>query len=145
MTRGGGGGQEEEQNVSIVKSLYDAFKRRDVHSIMDMFSDDAIMHGPTPSASVLPWGGTYNGRSGVAQFFKALGESLEPQQFDLNDFIAQDNRVVVLGYQKGRAKPTGRPYEIEFVHVWTIRDDGKFTEFRVYNDTASLVEALRPS
>ena len=136
-------GQVEEENVSKVKRLYDSFKRREVHSIMDMFADDAVMHGPAPSG-VVPWGGTYNGRSGVAQFFKALGESLEPQQFDLNDFIAQDNKVVVLGYQTGRAKPTGRPYEIEFVHVWTIRDDGKFIEFRVYNDTASLVEALRP-
>lgn len=136
-------GQVEEENVSKVKRLYDSFKRREVHSIMDMFADDAVMHGPAPSG-VVPWGGTYNGRSGVAQFFKALGESLEPQQFDLNDFIAQENKVVVLGYQKGRVKPTGRPYEIEFVHVWTIRDDGKFIEFRVYNDTASLVEALRP-
>ena len=136
-----GVGQLEEENVSIVKRLYDAFKRREVHSIMDMFSDDAIMHGPAPSG-VVPWGGTYNGRSGVAQFFKALGESLEPQQFDLNDFIAQGNKVVVLGYQKGRAKPTGRPYEIEFVHVWIILN-GKFVEFRVYNDTASLVESLR--
>jgi ketosteroid isomerase-like protein len=136
-------GQVEEENVSKVKRLYDSFKRREVDSIMAMFADNAVMHGPAPSG-VLPWGGTYNGRSGVAQFFKTLGESLEPQQFDLNDFIAQDNKVVVLGYQKGRAKPTGRPYEIEFVHVWTIRDDGKFIEFRVYNDTASLVEALRP-
>lgn len=136
-------GQEEEENVSMVKRLYDAFKRREVHSIIDMFEDNAVMHGPAPSASVLPWGGTHNGRSGVAQFFKALGESLEPQQFDLNDFIAQDNKVVVLGYQKGRAKPTGRPYETEFVNVWTIRN-GKFMEFRVYNDTAALVESLRP-
>ncbi len=137
-----GVGQLEEENVRRVKRLYHAFKRHEVHSIIDMFSDDAVMYGPAPSG-VVPWGGTYNGRSGVAQFFKTLGESLEPQQFDLNDFIAQDNKVVVLGYQKGRAKPTGRPYEIEFVHVWTIRDDGKFVEFRVYNDTASLVEALR--
>ena len=138
MTRVG----QEEENVSMVKRLYDAFKGREAHSIMDMFADDAVMHGPAPSG-VLPWGGTYNGRSGVAQFFKALGESLEPQQFDLNDFIAQNNKVVVLGYQKGRAKPTGRPYETEFVNVWTIRD-GKFIEFRVYNDTAALVESLRP-
>jgi ketosteroid isomerase-like protein len=137
MIRGG----QEEENVNTVKRLYDAFKRRDVHSIMNMFADDAVMHGPAPSG-VLPWGGKYSGLSGVAQFFKALGESLEPQQFDLNDFIAQDNKVVVLGYQQGHAKPTGRPYEIEFVHMWTIRN-GKFIEFRVYNDTASLVEALR--
>jgi uncharacterized protein len=100
------------------------------------------MHGPAPSG-VLPWWGTHNGHSGVAQFFKALGESLESQQFDLNDFIAQDNKVVVLGYQKGRAKLTGRPYETEFVNVWTIHN-GKFIEFRVYNDTAVLVESLRP-
>jgi hypothetical protein len=29
------------------------------------------------------------------------------------------------------------------VNVWTIRN-GKFIEFRVYNDTAALVESLRP-
>jgi ketosteroid isomerase-like protein len=91
MTRGG----QEEENVSIVKRLYDAFRRREVHSIIDMFADDAVMHGPAPSG-LLSWGGTYNDPSGVAEFFKALGESLEPQQFDLNDFIAQDNKVVVL-------------------------------------------------
>jgi uncharacterized protein len=134
-------GELEEENVSTVKRLYDAFKRRDIHSMMEMFADDAVMHGPAPSG-VLPWGGKYNGHSGVAQFFKALGESLEPQQFDLNEFVAQDNKVIVLGYQKGCAKPTGRPYETEFVNVWTIRD-GKIIEFRVYNDTASLVESLR--
>jgi uncharacterized protein len=86
-------------------------------------------------------GGVYNGRGGVADFFKALGESLEPQQFEPRDFIAQGNKVVVLGYQRGQAKPTGRPYEIEFVHLWSVRD-GKFSEFRVFNDTAALVEPL---
>jgi uncharacterized protein len=133
--------EEEEENVSIVKQLYDAFRRRDIASVLPMFADDAIAHGPAP-AGVLPWGGVHNGRGEVAQFFKALGESLEPRQFELHEFIAQGNKVVVLGYQKGHAKPTGRPYEIEFVHLWSIRD-GKFSEFRVYNDTAALVEALR--
>ena len=134
--------EEEEKNVRIVKQLYDAFRRRDISSVLALFADDVVMHGPAPAA-VLPWGGVHNGRGGVAEFFKALGESLEPQQFDLHEFIAQGNRVVVLGYQKGHAKPTGRPYETEFVNIWSIRGDGKFSEFRVYNDTAALVEALR--
>ena len=77
----------------------------------------------------------------VAEFFIAVGESLEVQQFELRDIIAHGNKVVVLGYQKGKAKPTGRPYEIEFVHLWSLRD-GRFTEFRVFNDTAAIVEAL---
>jgi ketosteroid isomerase-like protein len=105
-----------------------------------MFSDDAILHGPAP-AGVLPWGGVHKGRRGAAEFFTAVGESLKLQQFELRDFIAQGNKVAVLGYQKGQAKPTGRPYEIEFVHLWSTHD-GKVTEFRVFNDTATLVEAL---
>jgi hypothetical protein len=48
----------------------------------------------------------------------------------------------VLGYQRGKAKPTGRPYEIEFVHLWSLHH-GRFTEFWVFDDTAGLVEALR--
>lgn len=133
--------EEEEENIGIVKQLYDAYKRRDISFVLDMFTDDAVLHGPAP-AGVLPWGGVYNSRAGAVDFFKALGESLEPRQFELRDFIAQGNKVVVLGYQRGQAKPTGRPYEIEFVHVWSLRD-GRFAEFRVFNDTAALVEALR--
>jgi ketosteroid isomerase-like protein len=133
--------EKEEENVSIVKQLYDAFERSDISSVLDMFADDAVAHGPAP-AGVLPWGGVHNGREGVAEFLKAFGESLEDDQFELHEFIAQGNKVVVLGYAKGHAKPTGRPYEIEFVHLWSVRDR-KFSELRVYNNTAALVEALR--
>jgi uncharacterized protein len=87
-------------------------------------------------------GAVFTTYKGAAEFFMAVGESLEPQQFELRDYIAQGTKVVVLGYQRGKAKPTGRPYEIEFVHLWSLRH-GRFTEFWVFNDTAGLVEALR--
>jgi ketosteroid isomerase-like protein len=132
--------KEEEEDINIVKQLYDAFGRSDISSVLDMFADDAVAHGPAP-AGVLPWGGVHNGRGGVAELLKALGESLEDEQFELREFIAQGNKVVVPGYAKGHAKPTGRPYEIEFVHLWSVRD-GKISELRVYNNTAALVEAL---
>jgi uncharacterized protein len=74
----------------------------------------------TCTPGVIPWGGVHKGRRGAAEFFTAVGESLEPQQFELRDFIAQGNKVAVLGYQKGQAKLTGRPYEIEFVHLWSL-------------------------
>jgi ketosteroid isomerase-like protein len=134
--------EEEEENVSIVKQLYDAFGRSDISSVLYIFADDAVAHGPAP-AGVLPWGGIHHGRQGVAELLKALGESLEDEQFELHEFIAQRNKVVVPGYAKGHAKPTGRPYEIKFVHIWSVRN-GKISELHVYNDTAALVEALRP-
>lgn len=53
--------EEEGENISIVKQLYDAFKRRDISSLLDMFTDDAVIHGPAP-AGVVPWGGVHDVR-----------------------------------------------------------------------------------
>ena len=88
-------------------------------------------------------GAVHIARRGAAAFLTAVGKSHEAHQFELKDFVAQANKVTVLGYQMGQAEPIGRPYEIEFVHLWSVRD-GKFTEFRVIKDTAALVVALRP-
>ena len=46
--------EEEEENIGIVKQLYDAYKRHDISSVLDMFTDHAVLHGPAP-AGVLPW------------------------------------------------------------------------------------------
>jgi len=81
-----------------------------------MFTDDVVIHGPAP-AGVLPWGGVHYGRKGAAEFFMAVGESLEVQQFELRYYTSQGNKVVVLGHERGKVKPKGRPYEIEFVHL----------------------------
>jgi uncharacterized protein len=94
---------KEEENIGIVKQLYDAYERHDISSVLDMFTDHAVLHGPAP-AGVLPWGGIYDSRGSIADFFKALGESLETHQFELLDFIAQGNKVVVVGYQRGRTQ-----------------------------------------
>jgi uncharacterized protein len=94
---------EQEATIGMVKQLYDAFERRDISFLLDMFTDDTILHGPAP-AGALPWGGVHKGPRGAAEFFTAVGESLEPQQFELRDFIAQGNKIAVLGYQKGESQ-----------------------------------------
>ena len=38
-------------------------------SMLNLFADNAMIHGPTSSTKILPWGGTYNGTEGVKQFF----------------------------------------------------------------------------
>ena len=95
---------EQDENIRTVSKLYDAFKRHYISSLLDMFTDDAILHGPTTTGVVSCHGGLLTRSQGVAEFFTAVGESLKPQQFELRDFIAQGNRVAVFGYQKGQAK-----------------------------------------
>ena len=60
-------------SIDIAKSLYASFRRQDAESVLDLFADNAMLHGPTSSTNILAWGGSYNGREGIGQFFKRLG------------------------------------------------------------------------
>lgn len=132
-----------QDSTDIAKSLYASFRRQDAESVLDLFADDAILHGPTTSKEILPWGGTYNGREGAKKFFKLLGEGLDIEQFDIIDFITEREKVVVLGFIRGKARMTLKPFETYFAHIIRIdRNNGKIVEFRVFNDSASLAQTV---
>jgi ketosteroid isomerase-like protein len=42
---------EQDENIRTVNKLYEAFRRRDISSLLDMFTDDAILHGLHPQVS----------------------------------------------------------------------------------------------
>jgi ketosteroid isomerase-like protein len=52
--------------------------------------------------------------------------------------------VVSLGDYAWRVKVTGREYESDFVHVYSVRD-GKVTRFQEFMDTAVVGAAYRGS
>jgi len=52
-------------------------RNRDISSLLDMFTDDAVIHEPA-SAGVLPWGGVQDGRKGAAEFIMLLANPLNP-------------------------------------------------------------------
>ena len=132
-----------QDSIEIAKSLYASFRRQDAESLLDLFADDAILHGPTLSKEILPWGGTYNGREGVKQFFKLLGEGLDIEQFDIIDFIGEREKVVVLGFIRGKARTTQNPFETYFAHIIRVqRDDSKIVEFWIFNDSASIAKSV---
>jgi uncharacterized protein len=130
--------------LDTAKSLYASFRRQDVESILSSFADNAMLHGPTSSTKILSWGGTYNGREGVKQFFKLLEESLDIEQFDIIDFIAEKEKVVVLGFIKGKARMTQKPFETHFAHVIRVdrNNPNKIVEFRIFNDSASIAQSM---
>ncbi|MCM3880500.1 MAG: hypothetical protein ND807_10375 [Vicinamibacterales bacterium] len=63
---------------------------------------------------------------------------LEPREF-----LTSNESVAVVGYMKCLAKPTGRVYESDFVHVITFKDD-KIIRFQEFFDTYIAGEAFRP-
>jgi ketosteroid isomerase-like protein len=69
-------------------------------------------------------------------FFQALNDTVEVRGFEPTEFIAQENKVVVLVNWKGLVRRTGKPYEVLLVHIWTLRD-GKVVDYIGLDDATA--------
>jgi ketosteroid isomerase-like protein len=130
---------EVAQNVDVVQQGYEAFGRGDIPAVLELLTEDVEWTEQGPS--VIPFAGTFRGREGIAEFFTLLDETLEFEQFEPRKFVGQGDTVVVVGYERGLVKPTGRTFEHEWAHVYTLRD-GKIATGLFLEDTAALVDAL---
>ncbi len=130
----------ERENVQLVRQIYEALGRGDAPAVLEMLADDVDwwIHAP----STLPFGGRRRGQEQVGQFFAALAEHAEVDEFGTEgEFIAAGDQVVILGHERMRAKSTGGAWETEWVHVWTVRE-GKVAQFQEFADTAAIVDAF---
>jgi hypothetical protein len=66
---------------------------------------------------------------------RSLETSTQPQEF-----IAQGDRVLVVGVATGRVKATNKPFEDDWIFAITVQD-GKLTSIREYVDTQALARA----
>lgn len=123
----------------VVQQFYETLGRGDLPAILDLFPDNVewVYQGP----SVIPFAGTRHGREGVAEFFSVLGATLEFEQFEPREFVAQGDTVVVLGFERSRLTSTDRTVEQEWAHVFTFTN-GTIARVRSFEDTAALAAAF---
>ena len=129
----------DKTNTEVVQQAYDAFGQGDIPALLNLLTDDVEWSLPGPS--VIPWAGTRHGHEGVTEFFSMLGKTLEFEQFEPREFVAQGDTVVVLGHERSLVKAMGRMFEQEWAHVYTLRD-GKIAKARFFGDTAATVAAF---
>ena len=130
----------ENDNVEVVRRGYDAFGRGDINGLLALFDEQIewVSSGPPE----LPISGRRVGHQAVAEFFTSVNDLFEIQRFEPKDFIAQGERVVVLGQETSRVKATGKVLDADWAHVFTLRN-GKVVAFQEYIDTAAVVAELR--
>jgi len=131
----------EARNVRTVQEAYAAFRANNVQGVLERLSNDIQWSIPGPAA-VSPLCGVRRGKEQVADFFKRLPELEEVQLFDPREYIAQGDKVVVLGHFKGRVRATNRTMESDFVHVFTLRN-GQAVQFSEFSDTAAALMAYK--
>lgn len=130
----------ESENINVARQGYENFKTGSIAALLDQMADDIVWQ--LPEIEGVPLAGTRTGRAGVAEFFSTLARDQEAIEFDPREFIAQDDKVVSLGHYKWRIKGTGREFESDFVHIFTIRD-GQIVRFREHFDTAASAAAYQ--
>ncbi|MGB7070906.1 MAG: nuclear transport factor 2 family protein [Pyrinomonadaceae bacterium] len=132
----------EESNLRIVQQCYEKFGSGDILGLLSNLSGD--IKWLTPAVENSPMAGQRSGLAQVSEFFDLLGKTLDISRFEQLEFVAQDEKVVVLGEFAATVKPTGRSYESEWVHVFHLRD-GKITSFQEFFDNAAATRAFQKS
>ncbi len=135
----------EQDNLQLIKQMYAAFGDQGdtaggTPTTLDLMAGDGEWEFSGP-AELLPWAGLRRGREETAQALATLDELVEFEQFTPCDFLAQGNKVVVLGDERGRVRATGRTFDNTWVHVITMQNS-KIMHFRTYDDTAAVVAAV---
>jgi len=126
------------ENLDTVKRLYAAFGTGDMPTVLGLL--DARIDWVAPG--VAPWSGEGRGTEYVQRFFQTLGTSASLNKFEPRTFVADGDQVVVMGYEEGTARETGRDWKAHFTHVFTV-GGGKITAHREYIDTLAIAEAFR--
>lgn len=125
---------------STVQALYAAFGAGDMAKIMSLIAPDATWTYYAPK-DMLPFAGTYKGRDGVAAFFANDAKYVEVKGNDVNELIAEGDKVVVLGQEHGVVRATGKAFDARWTHVFTVKN-GQITGFEETIDSAAIYQAF---
>ncbi|MGH3639598.1 MAG: nuclear transport factor 2 family protein [Mycobacterium sp.] len=127
-------------STETAKAFYELFASGRIEELIGRFVDaDSVLDNPLPDA--IPFGGQFAGPAGFAAYAQAIAAAIDIEQFEIDEILAQADRVVVLGRETSRVRNTDRRYTMAWVHVLTVRD-GRVLRLREYNDTGAMDAAF---
>jgi hypothetical protein len=125
-----------EKNVQTVKDFFAAMGRGDKQGLLALCADDIEWIIPGKD---WPLAGTHRGHSGLEGLLQKTSE-MEISSPRPPEYVAQGDRVLLVGFAKGKVKATNKAFEDDWVFAITVRN-GKLTNIREYIDTQALARA----
>ena len=125
-----------EKNIQTVKDFFAAIGRGDKEALLSLVAEDIEWIIPGED---WPLAGTHRGHAGLANLLGTASKSIETST-EPREFVAQGDRVLVVGFARGRIKATNKTFEDDWIFAITVRD-GRLTSIREYVDTQTLARA----
>ena len=126
-----------EENVQVVKDFIAAMGGYNKQDLLALVAEDIEWIIPGED---WPLAGTHRGRAELAAVLKKASEEVETTYPKPPEFVAQGDRVLVVGVATGKIKATNKSFKDDWVFDITIRDR-KVTKIREYIDTQALARA----
>jgi ketosteroid isomerase-like protein len=126
-----------QKNVQIVKGFFAALGRRNQQNLLTLVAEDIEWIIPGED---WPLAGTHRGHTELANLLQKADETVETSYPEPPEFIAQGERVLVIGVATGKIKATNSTFKDHWVFAITVRN-GKLTNIREYIDTQALARA----
>ena len=126
-----------EENVQIVKDFFAAIDDYNKQHLLALVAADIEWIIPGEG---WPLAGTHRGHAGLENLLQKANETVETSYPEPPEFIAQGDRVMVVGFATGRIKATNKTFKDHWVFDITVRN-GKLTKIREYIDTQALARA----
>jgi ketosteroid isomerase-like protein len=126
-----------EDNVRTVKAFFAAMGGGDKQALLALSAEDIEWIIPGEG---WPLAGTHRGHAGLAHLLQTASKELETSFPVPPEYVAQGDRVLVVGSAEGTIKATGKAWVDNWVFAITVRE-GKLTNIREYIDTQALARA----
>ena len=98
---------QEQQNIDLVKKLYEAFGKGDIDTIIDHLAGQLDWRFDAPS--VILYAGEHDTPDKVREgFFCPLASTQRDYALKTDEFIAQDDKVIMVGGYRATVISTGR-------------------------------------
>lgn len=129
------------RNIQIIDNLYKAFSTGDMPTVLG--SMHTQIEWNEAESNSLADGNPYIGPDAVLEgVFARLGAKHE--YFGLKDVETHsmsENKVLATLRYDGKVKTTGKTYNAQAAHLWTLNDEGEIIAFQQYVDTKKLADS----
>ena len=126
-----------DENIQVVKDFFAAIGSGDKQGLLALVAEDVEWIIPGKD---WPLAGTHRGHAGLAKVLQKASNEVETAYPFPPEFVAQGDRVLVIGVATGKIKATNRAFKDDWVFAITVQN-GKVKKIREYIDTQALARA----
>ena len=122
----------------MVKQGYQLFAKGDIEGVSALFHPE-IEWNASQGLPYIDGDGVFIGPSAIAQnVFAKVPQNIDNFHIDIQELFGSGDKVVMVGKYQGVYKATGKEFNANATHVWTVKD-GKATHYFQAVDTAEMI------